>query len=259
MLVHFLFSEKGYMRQRLSTESLAALRRDNLRAVLPALTGVLAIGIAALGGAVVLYFTAGIRPSHLVNDATMVLHAPFYIAALHNAGVLLWFTAGAIACFTVWVLPDGPQAGRSRPLLRALGLFTIVLAIDDLYLFHEVVAPQYLGVPELAVQLLYVVWGSCLAIHQRRMLLGHPEGSVLFCGVALLGMSLLIDASGVGEGVPGGATTEDGLKWLGILCWLLFCVQASRREVQAVLRSTGSSHHLYTPLGQKAPSSLGSQ
>jgi hypothetical protein len=223
--------------------SVDALRRDNLRAALPALTGVLAVGITVLGGAVLLYFTAGIRPSLLLNDATAVLRAPFYIAALHNAGVLLWFTAGAIACFTVWVLPGGPQAGGSRPLLWALGLFTIVLAVDDLYLFHDVVGPRYLGVPELAVQLLYVVWGSSLAVHQRRVLLGHPDGSVLFCGVALLGMSLLIDASGVGEGVPGGATTEDGLKWLGILCWLLFCVRASRREVQAVVRRSEVSHY----------------
>ena len=101
------------------------------------------------------------------------------------------------------------------------------LAFDDLFMFHEFLAPEYLGVNENVVLFILVLAVAAYLYFHRSEIL-NTDLWMLILALALLGFSVFVDAASARlPNVQLGQweyLMEDGFKWLGIVCWCSYHV-----------------------------------
>jgi hypothetical protein len=203
------------------------LVRDALAAQLVAIPwALLAAGLAAALLAAGFYVLAvtGQPLSVLVRDANAIAQQPNYFGALEHAEILLMSGAGWIALFTA-TFCRGPAAR----FLFLGGLLTLLLACDDLYMFHE--SSYRFHVAEQVVFAFYAVLLLLLVATNLRQFLKTP---FVLLGVALMlfAVAIVIDASHYTPlGLPWG--TEDCFELTGICFWSVYFLKCSRDGLQA--------------------------
>ncbi len=157
---------------------------------------------------------------------------------LSTLGSLLWFAAAAIWLFTATVLAARAEAVRFQ---ISSGLLSAYLGADDLFEFHEVIAPDMLGIPQWLV-MVTIAAATVLYVWCWRARFVNREG-------LLLGLALCLLAGSMGaDTVLGGLLhrhlgqweywVEDSLKWGGVCFWVVFCVVRCRLDL---LRSAPST------------------
>jgi hypothetical protein len=198
-------------------------------------------GVAANGGvcllvaagalfvlAVVAAMAKGLDPSRVTRDLAGLCKAHLLDGVLANLGVLMWIATAAICIgsgMLTWHI-----LRRGARFLIAAGLLSLWLGLDDLFQFHELIASTQFGLHELAVyQALGMATLLFLWCFRQPILDGAPGW--LLCALGLLAASVALDTvlerwiEGYGAWA---VLAEDGLKWLGITCWLrYFAAQAA--------------------------------
>jgi hypothetical protein len=165
----------------------------------------------------------------LLRDPVTVRGGRFYDGLLSNLGVLIWCTTAAVSLFRGAELrarrPGDPLA---RFLLYA-GALTVMLTLDDLFLIHEDVMPEYLHVPERVYFLTYVVaMLGYLAIGWPHIL--RTDAPIFVLAMGFFAVSLFVDqlrelriyAAWMGNDHTVARIIEDGAKLFGIVCWAVF-------------------------------------
>lgn len=198
------------------SDKVGHLQRSLLLALLPTAV-VLAVAAVAAGA-------AGVPVGSLVRDTAVTAGQPAHTGALSAACIMFWAAAAGIAL----------TASRHDPLLRDLGLLTVLLALDDQYQLHEHVLPSA-GIPDLVVYAAYGAAAGYIAVRHRARLLSDAALPVLLLGAVLLAASVgidvvepaLPDALRPPEGVR--VYAEDGSKLCGAALWLYYVVVRARR------------------------------
>lgn len=147
---------------------------------------------------------------------------PPYLGFLSHAGGLLWIAAAAVGLFVASVLPRDNDA---RVVLYLAGGIALIFGLDDVYMFHDFLAPKLLGIPEKIVYLLYAV----MVIYLIRVVRRRPgmRGHLLFMvALAAMGLSVGVDVldSRGWFPLPDPYLLEDSLKIIGVVFWLGFLV-----------------------------------
>lgn len=189
---------------------------DQIRRAGPPLGAMALLTTAAVVGIAGLSRVTGAPIANLVRDPAVVNDAPVYNGILSNVGILLWTAAGAL-CFFVMALAK--RAGRIDLVRFFLcsGLFSTLLALDDLFMLHETVGPALTELPEKVLSIAYpLAILVYLAVFARVIL--QTEWMILFAALACLGISETMDWFMRYSSVE--TIVEDGLKFAGILCWL---------------------------------------
>jgi hypothetical protein len=180
----------------------------------------------------------------MVAAASLIFHVripvmtadPTATARLHpltgiisNLGVLLWCAAASICAFAAMALRQDQQ--DSRRFLLSSAMLTAYLMLDDLFLFHEHLAPRYLGLNERFV---YAALGIAVGLYLitfMRVIL-RTNFIHLLLAVGFLGGSVVLDTIlepwlwRIGQWEY---FLEDGAKWLGIASWCSYYVNTSFR------------------------------
>jgi hypothetical protein len=174
--------------------------------------------------------------SYLTRDPQAIAGVPFYTGLLSNVGVLLWCTTSAICFFTFSVFKKIQANFKMRSFVLYSGLLTLMLLIDDLWMVHEEVAPNYLQIPEKLVYLFY--FGAfCLYFSKFFKVIFKTEFLPLILAFVWFGLSILVDKS---EGLNLAAgfnheilyTIEDSFKLLGIVSWCVYFVGVCQKSLQ---------------------------
>jgi hypothetical protein len=143
-------------------------------------------------------------------------------------GILMW--AAATACCAVGrvFLTRTSRSHRLRPWFLASAVLSGALTIDDTFLIHDLVLPEYVGIPEVLVALAYSAAIAWYLVRFRRELLDRSDSAVFVASVLLLGSSLAIDVAVMLIGpFPYDTTVEELPKLLGITAWLYFWFRAT--------------------------------
>jgi hypothetical protein len=201
--------------------------RHQLRNLRRALIVVYLPTLLVMGALVVINRSSGIALRSFFIDPVAEFNAPVYIGFVSNLGVVL-LCSGAAACLLAGTLLFG-RAGLKREsiFLLSAGAFTTVLMFDDLFLLHEEVLPERLGIPEPVV---YALYGGALLglfLYNRRQILGSRFVlgliAVLFFGLSI-GFDLLEKIYDSEDPVFGidHHLLEDGPKLMGIESWTMY-------------------------------------
>lgn len=159
----------------------------------------------------------GIDFGFLSRDPNYLAAAPFYAGALSNLGVLLWWSAGTAALLACALLWDRAANGRTAILLGTAGALSCVLALDDLYMVHEIVAPRYFGVAQPVVMAVYALAAGAWAVSFRALLIRRHPAFLAFAALLIAG-SVAVDV--VRDHLPLlNVVIEDGLKLAGVAAW----------------------------------------
>ena len=162
------------------------------------------------------------------------------VGAISNVGVLLWWLAAGICLFTFSLARTLGFTRSVRVFLLTSGLLSALLAIDDLFLFHDDLATQLLGLRERHVMLAYLVLVGAWALLNMRVI-RDSEWLILAIAAACFAGSIgsdyvtqvgLSDADELGKGLDWGLVIEDGLKFVGIAGWTAYFVRFSQRAVR---------------------------
>lgn len=205
---------------------------------LPVLILLIAAGVIGL--------TSNVTVADLTRDATAVAEVPWHTGALSTVGLLLWSAAATLCLFTAALVRNtsGPAAQSGRFLLYS-GLLTLVLLVDDAFLVHETVAPEYLGISARSLFTGYALAAIAIFwLHRKSIADSHYL--LLLLAIALLAAGVvadelhdrgLLERLGVHR-VGVHYLLEDGCKLLGIAGWLAYYVSTCYRTLEHRSNST---------------------
>jgi hypothetical protein len=176
----------------------------------------------------------GFEFGYFSSDPNRIAGAPFYAGGISNLGVLLWWAAATAALLAGAVLRRSPHPPRATPLLLTAAGLSAVLAIDDLYMVHELVAPYYLGVPQKVMLAGYAVGAAVWAFAFRRLIIAR-DPAMIGCAIGLFALSIVLDQLNLSN-----LLWEDGAKLVGVAGWCgWLCRHSYLEAASAVVHSAG--------------------
>ena len=188
-----------------------------------------------LVGVAVVVVAGDLNVGDLTRDPVTILHGDPLTGVVSAFGVILWWFTASICLFTL-VLSRSLGLGRPiRVFLLSSGLLTLLLAVDDQFLIHDELAPNFLGMREREVMAVYLVLAS-IYLFVNRSIIRRSEWVILATAFVFFGGSIAVDyfvqvtmtsADTIGVGLDWGLFFEDGLKLMGIAGWSAYLVRFS--------------------------------
>lgn len=180
----------------------------------------------------------------LTSDPLTVTRSNAFLGMISNVGMMFWSFTVAI-CFFCYVFLRSRVADRE--FVRFIfygGAISLVLLLDDLFMFHEKVFPGNFGIDQLYTLSFYASMLMLYLVYFRQEIF---RTNYYFLGLALLFLSasLLFDIlpdSLLSWNRSVHSLFEDGSKFIGIVGWFgyffLVCLQLVKTV--SVDRQTGT-------------------
>ncbi|MFI5217943.1 MAG: hypothetical protein ACHQNT_00545 [Bacteroidia bacterium] len=206
--------------------------KEQLKNISPILIIVFSATTALLSGVLLLGTEYDVELDHFTQDPTAIMDAPFYTGFFSNIGILLWCASAAICFFTRGIIPKANATGTIRAFLFYSGLVTSLLMLDDLFLLHESALPDYIGIPEKGV---YVIYGNILLLYLFvfRSTILKTEYLLLALAFALIGISTVVDL--LPMPIPEDSFLEDAVKLFGIVSWFIYFLRGCYAELRKII------------------------
>ncbi len=163
----------------------------------------------------------------LTRDVFSTARIPVYTGLVSNVGAFLWVAGLTICLFARWMAP----AGERGFLLASAGI-TAVMLVDDFYMVHEWIGPNFIGIPEEGFYLAYMVMSAGYVVaYRERILRGGSAGLVVATGIAFAG-HVVLDMLERSPAPDWHTFTEEGLKLLGLGCWVAYLAIAAAVSIR---------------------------
>lgn len=161
----------------------------------------------------------GVPISNLTRDPVAIIEVPFYTGFFSQLGIFFWAATAAICFFSARISPKHQENLTFRRFLFYSGLLTLFLGLDDIFLFHEIVFPNYFGIPQ---EIVFIVYGSLVI---SLLLKFYPvilktEYILLIMAFFFFGLSVSLDLFHLPNVNP--FFFEDGCKMVGIVSWFFY-------------------------------------
>lgn len=141
---------------------------------------------------------------------------------ISHIGVFLLSATGVVSMFA------SLHTRIDKPLFLWIGLFSLMIAVDDFFMLHEVMVPRLMGIPEIYVLAFYAAFAALFFFGFRRSLIGRKQLG-LYVGVGLLASSILVDL--VMDYSEYQVVMEDSLKFLGLVVWSAYWLRRAHYSV----------------------------
>lgn len=158
-----------------------------------------------------------------------------FVGVVSNIGILLWCICASICFFGYAILQTKQNVELSQfrslgALFRCFGTITSILLFDDLFLFHETIAPKLFNISQKTVYFCYALVVAWAIIKYRKTII-KTEWNLLFLAFVFFAISVIMDEfiewiypiKLSENGLP--ALIEDGFKLLGIISWCAYFVK----------------------------------
>ncbi len=158
----------------------------------------------------------GFHTVEIIRDFPQLMHASSFLGFLSSIGSWLWVSASAIAFFG-FITTKSPKAYGQKTLLFLLGIFSLLLAIDDFFMIHD----RYIN--QNICYVTYAFLPMILLIRYYKTIMIINGFGFIFAG-ALLATSSFIDL--IQTHLPFKYSSvqifEEGFKFTGGATWLYF-------------------------------------
>ncbi|KGJ88158.1 hypothetical protein [Thalassotalea sp. ND16A] len=195
-------------------------------------TKVLSVCYLVLALAVLSIYVAAhsfnISPAVFTRDPVSLLRAPLYTGLMSNVGILLWVSSAAVCLFSAYTISR--YSGRTNGFLLYSGYLTLWLVLDDLFLFHEELFPDYLGISQGVIILIYLLLFLVFFVKYLPAILAS-DFVLLLLACTFFAASLVCDFALPQRGMV--HLVEDSFKLFGITTWLVYFCQASKGLIES--------------------------
>lgn len=202
-----------------------------LRNRLPLIIGS-AIGAVGIAGICVLAFVTGSELSELTRDVVAVVDTHLYTGALSTTGLMLWAATAGICLLGAALMAPMAQQRTNMWFLLSAGALTSLLAVDDAFLLHERVFPNYLGLPQNGVYAVYIGMIAAFLVGFLPKIL-KTDYVILASALGFMGLSVGMDQFIVYTRFE--TFVEDSCKFVGIVFWLTYFSWTARKLIQRSL------------------------
>jgi hypothetical protein len=190
--------------------------------------------------AVILVILVAIASSYLnihvsvfTRDPLAVAGGKPYFGLLSNLGVILWSATAAMCFFSYAILKTIKRLTEMPKFILFGGLFSLLLLFDDLFMFHEKVYPNYLGIGEKIVFLSYGMLFAAYLVYFRKTIMKANYDYLSFAAF-FFALAILVDILPLNHLLPMYYLFEDGPKFLGIVSWFGYQLSICFKEVASV-------------------------
>ena len=199
-----------------------------LRKSLVVITVLYLLAVILLGSIALVGLHIGVPLDKFTRDTTAAAGVNPFTGVISNLGILCWCVSSSVCLFCFFNISDrrNYKINDYTFFLLFFGLTTLALLLDDLFLFHEVIAPKVLNIPEELVLLGYgitVLYG----IFRFKKIIWHTEWIILTMAFVCFTLSITIDFFEEFITVIDSIFLEDSFKFLGIISWVYYFVLAS--------------------------------
>lgn len=188
---------------------------------------ILVISAALIGVVLLLHFGRGVPISSLTRDPVVIGNLPAYAGFLSQIGIFFWAASTTVCLFSVIILSQYADCRQLKRFLLISGLLTLLLGLDDMFLFHEAVFPR-LGVPEKVVFGSYAIFLLLYLVKFYPLIL-KTEYILMAMSLFFFGTSVMLDLVPLPGINP--FLLEDGTKLIGIISWLAYFLQVGNYSV----------------------------
>lgn len=208
---------------------------NNLFLQLRKLISVLAVSYIFIFGLLISVAIIGahynIPVAKFTRDPTAILGGHPFTGVISSIGILFWCSTLAICFFSAAIHRKNGGAIASRFLIFS-GLLTLLLLLDDLFMFHEVIFPRYFHISEKAVYLGYFVLTSMYFLKFKGVI-AKTEYTLLLISYVFFALSMGSDIFLPQKGLE--FIVEDGFKLFGIVTWFIFFIRTCFIQIQDVV------------------------
>ena len=201
---------------------------------IPMLLICVGIALAMLAAVILIKVVVGESFSFYTREPAYIANLSPLAGILSNAGILIWSVSASVCFLTAYV------CAMRRSFFLATGLLSSLLVLDDMFMFHDVIFPDYLGVSENLVYGFYVTFMVGYLIRFKNDLLATQYPLFLTAG-GFLALSILADLI-IPHSLYGRHVIEDGAKIVGICCWSGFyfttCAQVLKNQIVVANKQT---------------------
>jgi hypothetical protein len=189
-------------------------------------------GLIFLGAAVFLAKANGVFFETISRDPIQVLNGKPYVGILSNIGILFWCSTCAVLFYSALINRIKKMPGNETYFLIFSGFLSILMLIDDFFLMHDVIFPEYLKIDEKVFYIFYGLSVVAIFVRYYKIIL-DTDYVLLILSFVLLGLSATTDeiiAMGVHINHP--FIVEDSFKFLGILSWFSYFTRTAYKFVK---------------------------
>jgi hypothetical protein len=182
----------------------------------------------------------GASLAFFLRDVVATGKLPFFAGFVSQLGGILWSAALAICLFGWVMMQRQPDKFKSSKRFLLQGSFlTGLLLLDDIFLFHEEIAPEYLHISELIVFSVYMIVGIVFVFSNWKEILSS-EYIILLIAFGMFATSIFLDALPLDsfhlryfwEQLE--LFLEDGFKFAGIATWLTYFVRYTMTRFEVI-------------------------
>ena len=196
-----------------------------LRSILPAIRLILVVSAMSIGSVLILHLWKGVRIDQLTRDPAAITGTRPYIGFLSNIGIFFWSATSTVCFFGAALMAKQRNSLALKRFLRASGLLTLFLGLDDAFLLHEDLLPHHVGIWEPLTYVGYAGLGLFYLVRFYSVIL-DTEYLLLMLALFLLGISVSLDVVWDRHiiALPSRIVflVEDGAKFTGIVSWLVY-------------------------------------
>jgi len=169
--------------------------------------------------------------SMLTGDLAGLVHVNPLYGVLSSLGVLIWCIAAAISLFAAGVTAIRGDH-RQGAFLVGFAVLSLILMLDDLFMFHEYLAAEFLGLRQRYVILAYMALTSGLLVSFRKIILAG-DYALLVVAIGFFSFSVGIEKVLSYHKDSWFYLAEDGAKFLGLVSWAGYFIRHSWFQVVA--------------------------
>lgn len=161
-----------------------------------------------------------------------------YLGFLSQISIFFWASAAAICIFSGHILSQAATTGRTKHFLRAAGLFTLLMGIDDIFGIHDHFFPNVLGVSEKPVFAAYAIFAAWL-LWKHWPVIRASKWPLLAASFTAFGTSLIIDK--LDYPMEYRIFFEDSAKLIGIVLWMVYLGSVAAHAISSRIIQTAAS------------------
>jgi hypothetical protein len=163
----------------------------------------------------------GFSTVEILRDPAQQSGASSFLGFLSNMGVWLWVSSTAI-CFFSCSTDVFQVSKKHKELIFLAGLLSMILAVDDFFLIHDLYVDQKICYS------IYMVCAVTMLVRHYKMILEIDGLAFLLAGL-LLALSIASDLAQyfMRDYYHGIQIIEEGFKFIGSAAWLYFIIRVA--------------------------------